>query len=122
MRTALGRPAWISNRIAEYKVKLSRANWEGRKYRGFPGEQVKLQFKKKGAARYATVKTVTTGNARQLTTEVTVTSADSWRWYFCDFAIWVTEWLVSRRRWWARLACAWWSICPPGARPFQPRR
>ncbi|MEV0908894.1 hypothetical protein [Streptomyces hokutonensis] len=80
-------PAWTSNHIAECKVKLSRANWEDRKYRGFPGRQVKFQFRKKGAAHYATVETVTTGNTRQLTTEVTVTSADSWRWHFCDFAI-----------------------------------
>ncbi|MFI6408488.1 hypothetical protein [Streptomyces sp. NPDC050548] len=98
---------WISDHIAEYKVKraaqlttviapekvaknakvtvtgkLSRANWEDRKYHGFPGQQVKLQFRKKGAAHYATVKTVTTGNVGQLTTKVTVTSAGSWRWYF----------------------------------------
>ncbi|XUL93931.1 hypothetical protein ACQ86D_51040 [Streptomyces galilaeus] len=98
---------WISDDIAEYKVKgaaqltmviapekvarnakvtvtgkLSRANWEDRKYHGFPGQQVKLQFRKKGAAHYSTVKTVTTGNIGQLTTKVTVTSAGSWRWYF----------------------------------------
>ncbi|MFJ6893501.1 hypothetical protein [Streptomyces hokutonensis] len=98
---------WISDDIAEYKVKraaqlttviapekvaknakvtvtgkLSRANWEDRKYHGFPGQQVKLQFKKKGAAQYATVKTITTGNVGQLSTKVTVTSAGSWRWYF----------------------------------------
>ncbi|MER7689820.1 hypothetical protein [Streptomyces sp. NPDC097610] len=95
---------WISDHIAEYKVKraaqlttvitpekvakgakatvtgkLSRANWEDRKYHGFPGQQVKLQFRKKGAAHYSTV---TTGNIGQLATKVTVTSAGSWRWYF----------------------------------------
>ncbi|MEU6141693.1 hypothetical protein ABZ848_15150 [Streptomyces sp. NPDC047081] len=98
---------WISDHIAEYKVKraaqlttviapekavkgaqvtvsgkLSRANWEDRKYHGFTGQQVKLQFKKKGAAHYSTVKTVTTGDAGKLTTKVTVTSAGRWRWYF----------------------------------------
>jgi hypothetical protein len=98
---------WISDDIADYKVKratqlttvigpekvaknakvtvtgkLARANWEDRKYHGFPGQQVKLQFRKKGAAHYSTVKTVTTGNIGQLTTKVTVTSAGSWRWYF----------------------------------------
>lgn len=98
---------WISDHIAEYKVKraarlttviapekvaknakvtvtgkLARANWEDRKYHGFPGQQVKLQFRKKGAAHYATVKTVTTGNVGQLSTKVTVTAAGSWRWYF----------------------------------------
>lgn len=98
---------WISDDIAEYKVKraaqlttviapekvakgakvtvtgkLSRANWEDLKYHGFTGQQVKLQFRKKGAAHYNTVKTVTTGDAGKLTTNVTVTSAGSWRWYF----------------------------------------
>ncbi|MGW5059679.1 hypothetical protein ACWEQ2_20590 [Streptomyces sp. NPDC004096] len=98
---------WISDDIAEYKVKraaqlttviapakvakgakvavtgkLSRANWEDLKYHGFTGQQVKLQFRKKGAAHYNTVKTVTTGDAGKLTTHVTVTSAGSWRWYF----------------------------------------
>ncbi|MFF4733901.1 hypothetical protein ACFY3M_53915 [Streptomyces mirabilis] len=98
---------WISDHIAEYKVKraaqlttviapekvakgakvtvtgkLSRANWEDLKYHGFTGQQVKLQFRKKGAAHYNTVKTVTTGDAGKLTTNVTVASAGSWRWYF----------------------------------------
>ncbi len=98
---------WISDHIAEYKVKraaqlttviapekvakgtkvtvtgkLSRANWEDLKYHGFTGQQVKLQFRKKGAAHYTTVKTVATGDAGKLTTKVTVTSAGSWRWYF----------------------------------------
>ncbi|MBW8796285.1 MAG: hypothetical protein JF597_22610 [Streptomyces sp.] len=98
---------WISDDVAEYKVeraaqlttvitparvtkgakvtvtgKLSRANWEDLKYHGFTGQQVKLQFRKKGAAHYSTVKTVTTGDAGKLTTKVTATSAGSWRWYF----------------------------------------
>ncbi|MFK0103944.1 hypothetical protein [Streptomyces sp. NPDC091217] len=98
---------WISDHIAEYKVKraarlttviapekaakgaavtvtgkLSRADWEDRKYHGFPGQQVRLQFRKKGAAQYGTVRTVTTDGAGKLTTRVTVTSAGSWRWYF----------------------------------------
>ncbi|WP_019074213.1 hypothetical protein [Streptomyces hokutonensis] len=70
---------WISD--------LARADREDRKYHGFPGRQVKLQFRKKGAAHFATVKTVTTGDTRQLTTEVTDTAADRWSWYLCDFAI-----------------------------------
>ncbi|MER8010263.1 hypothetical protein [Streptomyces sp. NPDC094149] len=98
---------WISDHIAEYKVKravqlptviapesvakgstvtvtgkLSRANWEDLKYHGFTGQQVRLQFRQKGAAHYSTVKTVTTGDAGKLATKVTVTAAGSWRWYF----------------------------------------
>ncbi|WP_030749608.1 hypothetical protein [Streptomyces sp. NRRL S-31] len=98
---------WISDHIAEYKVKraarlttviapekvakgakatitgkLSRANWEDLKYHGFTGQQVRLQFRQKGAAHYSTVKTVTTGDAGKLTTKVAVTSAGNWRWYF----------------------------------------
>ena len=98
---------WISDDIADYKVKraarlttviapekvakgaavtvtgkLSRANWEDLKYHGFTGQQVRLQFRKNGAAHYSTVRTVTTGDAGKLSTKVTVTSAGSWRWYF----------------------------------------
>lgn len=62
--------------------KLSRANWEDLKYHGFTGQDVKLQFKAAGAARYRTVKTVRTGDAGKLSTKVTATAAGSWRWYF----------------------------------------
>ncbi|MFI1568704.1 hypothetical protein ACH4ZX_37770 [Streptomyces sp. NPDC020490] len=98
---------WISDSIAAYKVKrasklttdaapepvakgakltvtgkLSRANWETLKYQGFAGQDVKLQYRKAGAAHYSTVKTVKTGSSGQLSTKVTVTSAGSWRWFF----------------------------------------
>ncbi|MFF7881225.1 hypothetical protein ACH40F_06870 [Streptomyces sp. NPDC020794] len=98
---------WISDRIAEYKVKrasklttdaspepvakgakltvtgkLSRANWEDLTYHGFTGQQVKLQFRKAGAAHYSTVKTVKSGTHGNLSTKVTATAAGSWRWYF----------------------------------------
>ncbi|MDH6548825.1 hypothetical protein M2160_002915 [Streptomyces sp. SAI-117] len=98
---------WISDHIAEYKVKraaqlttdaapepvakgdrltvkgkLSRANWEDLKYHGYPGQPVRLQFRATGAAHYSTVKTVTTDNLGRLSTKVTATAAGSWRWYF----------------------------------------
>ncbi|WP_330459741.1 hypothetical protein OIB37_24435 [Streptomyces sp. NBC_00820] len=98
---------WISDRIAQFKVKraaklttdatpepvakgarltvtgkLSRANWEDLKYHGFTGQQVRLQYRAAGAAHYQTVKTVTTGDDGKLSTKVTATSAGSWRWYF----------------------------------------
>ncbi|MFJ7965481.1 hypothetical protein [Streptomyces sp. NPDC096324] len=98
---------WIADHIAEFKMKrasqlttdaapepvakgaeltitgkLSRANWEDLKYHGFTGQDVKLQYRKAGAAHYSTVKTVKTGEAGHLSTKVTATSAGSWRWYF----------------------------------------
>ncbi|NUR39568.1 MAG: hypothetical protein HOV73_05740 [Streptomyces sp.] len=98
---------WISDNIAQYKVKrasklttdatpepvakgakltingkLTRANWENLEYHGFTGQDVKLQYRPAGAAHYSTVKTVKTGDAGKLSTKVTVTSAGSWRWYF----------------------------------------
>ncbi|WP_369197849.1 hypothetical protein [Streptomyces djakartensis] len=98
---------WISDHIAEFKMKrasklttdaspepvakgaaltvtgkLSRANWEDLKYHGYTGQNVQLQFKKAGAARYSTVKTVKTDGSGKLGTKVTATSAGTWRWYF----------------------------------------
>ncbi|MCT9077659.1 hypothetical protein [Streptomyces fulvoviolaceus] len=98
---------WISDYIADYKVKrasrlttdatpepvakgakltingkLTRANWENLEYHGFTGQTAKLQFRPAGGAHYSTVKTVTTGTHGKLSTKVTVTSAGSWRWYF----------------------------------------
>ncbi|WP_432043640.1 hypothetical protein [Streptomyces cadmiisoli] len=98
---------WISDHIAEFKMKrasklttdatpepvakgaqltvtgkLSRANWEDLAYHGLAGQDVKLQFKKAGAAHYSTVKTVKTGQAGKLSTKVTAASAGNWRWYF----------------------------------------
>ncbi|MEU6277765.1 hypothetical protein ABZ871_36020 [Streptomyces populi] len=98
---------WIADHIAEFKMKrasqlttnaapepvtkgaaltitgkLSRANWEDRKYHGFAGQDVKLQYKKAGAAHYSIVKAVKSGEAGTLGTKVTATSAGSWRWYF----------------------------------------
>lgn len=98
---------WISDDIADYKVKrasrlttdatpepvakgasltvngkLTRANWENLEYHGFTGQTAKLQFRPAGGAHYSTVKTVTTGTHGKLSTKVTVTSAGSWRWYF----------------------------------------
>ncbi|MEU9476953.1 hypothetical protein [Streptomyces sp. NPDC048191] len=98
---------WIADDIAEFKTKraselttdaspepvakgakltvtgrLTRANREDLQYHGFTGQDVKLQFRADGAAHYATVKTVRTGDAGKLGTKVTATSAGSWFWYF----------------------------------------
>ncbi|MFD5556867.1 calcium-binding protein [Streptomyces sp. NPDC127068] len=54
---------------------LTRANWDTRKYAGFAGQSVKLQFKKKGAEAWTTVKTVS-ADSRGKVEATTKASAD----------------------------------------------
>lgn len=61
---------------------LSRANWDTSKYAGYTQQSVKLQFKKKGAASYTTVKTVKSGSKGVLKTTVKAASDGYWRWSF----------------------------------------
>lgn len=61
---------------------LSRANWDTWKYAGYTQQSVKLQFKKKGAASYTTVKTVKSGSKGALKTTVKAASDGYWRWSF----------------------------------------
>ncbi|MGW1798219.1 hypothetical protein ACWCQN_20055 [Streptomyces sp. NPDC001984] len=63
--------------------KLSRADWETLGgYHGYTGQKVKLQFRKKGATTYATVKTVTTNSTGNLKTTVTAATDGYWRYSF----------------------------------------
>ncbi|MFD4989836.1 calcium-binding protein [Streptomyces sp. NPDC058374] len=64
------------------KGTLSRANWDTWKYAGYTQQSVKLQFKKKGAAAYSTVKTVKSGSKGALKTTVKAASDGYWRWSF----------------------------------------
>ncbi|MEU9333935.1 hypothetical protein AB0D49_12370 [Streptomyces sp. NPDC048290] len=50
--------------------KLSRANWETGKYAGYSSQSVKLQFRKKNATSYTTVKTIKTNSKGELKTTV----------------------------------------------------
>ncbi|MFD8714847.1 calcium-binding protein, partial [Streptomyces anulatus] len=50
--------------------KLTRANWDTKTYKGYTNQPVKLQFKKKGAKSYTTVKTVKTSSTGTLKTTV----------------------------------------------------
>ncbi|AXG54195.1 hypothetical protein SLCG_3040 [Streptomyces lincolnensis] len=50
--------------------KLSRANWETGKYAGYASQPVKLQFRKKNASTYTTVKTIKTNSTGNLSTTV----------------------------------------------------
>ncbi|WP_282701076.1 hypothetical protein [Streptomyces sp. CC219B] len=62
--------------------KLSRADWETGGYRGYSGQSVKLQFRKKGATTYTTVKTVTTSSTGKLTATVKASTDGYWRYAF----------------------------------------
>ncbi|MFJ7061612.1 DUF5707 domain-containing protein [Streptomyces griseobrunneus] len=62
--------------------KLTRANWETKKYAGYTAQPVKLQFKKKGAKSYTTVKTVKTSSTGTLKTTVKAAADGYWRYSF----------------------------------------
>ncbi|WP_435280000.1 calcium-binding protein [Streptomyces sp. 1222.5] len=61
---------------------LSRANWEARKYSGYGGKSVQLQFRKAGASTYTTVKTVTSSSNGALETTMTASVDGCWRFSF----------------------------------------
>ncbi|WP_405657709.1 calcium-binding protein [Streptomyces sp. RK9] len=61
---------------------LTRANWDTKKYAGYTQQPVKLQFKKKGAASYTTVKTVTSGTKGNLKTTVKASADGTFRYVF----------------------------------------
>ncbi|MFF7645536.1 DUF5707 domain-containing protein [Streptomyces canus] len=62
--------------------KLSRANWETRKFAGYSTQPVQLQFRKKDSDTYTTVKTVKTNNKGDLKTTVKATVDGFFRWSF----------------------------------------
>ncbi|MEU5282728.1 calcium-binding protein [Streptomyces sp. CA-278952] len=62
--------------------KLTRANWDTNTYKGYTKQPVKLQFKKKGAKSYTTVKTVKTSSTGTLKTTVKASADGYWRYSF----------------------------------------
>ncbi|MGW6289803.1 calcium-binding protein [Streptomyces sp. NPDC055107] len=62
--------------------KLTRANWDTNTYKGYATQPVKLQFKKKGAKSYTTVKTVKTSSTGTLKTTVKASADGTWRYSF----------------------------------------
>ncbi|MFI0873307.1 calcium-binding protein [Streptomyces parvus] len=62
--------------------KLTRANWDTNTYKGYTNQPVKLQFKKKGATSYTTVKTVTSSSTGTLKTTVKASADGYWRYSF----------------------------------------
>ncbi|GGS04435.1 hypothetical protein GCM10010252_48800 [Streptomyces aureoverticillatus] len=61
---------------------LTRANWDTKKYAGYTQQPVKLQFKKKGAASYSTVKTVKSDSKGNLRTTVKASADGTFRYVF----------------------------------------
>ncbi|MGW3013075.1 calcium-binding protein [Streptomyces sp. NPDC001219] len=61
---------------------LKRANWDTDKYAGYTQQPVQLQFRKKGAAAYSTVKTVRSDSRGNLKTTVKASVDGSWRYAF----------------------------------------
>ncbi|MEU3345609.1 DUF5707 domain-containing protein [Streptomyces sp. NPDC006700] len=62
--------------------KLTRANWESGKYSGYSGQAVKLQFRKKGATTYTTLKTVKSDSTGALKTTAKATVDGYYRFVF----------------------------------------
>ncbi|MFE9678448.1 hypothetical protein ACFYO5_30805 [Streptomyces sp. NPDC006259] len=62
--------------------KLSRANWDSNTYAGYSTQPVKLQFRKKGASAYTTVKTIKTTTTGALRTTVKATVDGYFRFTF----------------------------------------
>lgn len=62
--------------------KVTRANWETRKYAFYGGRQVSLQFKPAGTASYTTVKKVRANGSGDLRTTVKATKTGTWRWVY----------------------------------------
>jgi hypothetical protein len=62
--------------------KLTRANWSTKKYDGYGGRTVSLQFKAKGTDTFKTVKKSTTSSTGALKTTVTASADGSYRWVY----------------------------------------
>ncbi|HEY8986510.1 MAG TPA: calcium-binding protein [Streptomyces sp.] len=64
------------------KSNLSRANWENLKFGGYAGASVQLQYQKKGAKTWTTLKTVKADSKGNLSTTVKATADGSYRYNF----------------------------------------
>nr|WP_202468022.1 hypothetical protein [Streptomyces sp. SID8378] len=62
--------------------KVTRANWETRKYASYGGRHVSLQFKPSGSASYSTVKKVYADGSGNLKTTLKATKTGTWRWVY----------------------------------------
>jgi hypothetical protein len=62
--------------------KVTRANWETRKYASYGGRLASLQFKPTGATSYTTVKKVYANASGNLRTTVRASKTGTWRWAY----------------------------------------
>ncbi|MEU9188558.1 hypothetical protein AB0D14_29295 [Streptomyces sp. NPDC048484] len=62
--------------------KVTRANWETKKYVSYEGRLVSLQFKPTGATSYTTVKKVYANGSGGLKTTVEASKTGTWRWAY----------------------------------------
>ncbi|WP_420719149.1 hypothetical protein [Streptomyces sp. WM6386] len=62
--------------------KISRANWATKKYSGYGGRSVTLQFRATGTDSFVTVKKVTSSGTGALKATVTATTDGTWRWSY----------------------------------------
>ncbi|MFF0780890.1 hypothetical protein [Streptomyces sp. NPDC003720] len=62
--------------------KVTRANWETKKYASYGGRLVNLQFKPAGTASYTTVKKVYANGSGDLRTTVKASKTGTWRWLY----------------------------------------
>ncbi|MER6155137.1 hypothetical protein ABT147_06255 [Streptomyces sp. NPDC001868] len=62
--------------------KLTRANWSTKKYGGYSGRTVSLQYRASDATSFKTVKKVTTSSTGALTTTVTASADGFYRWVY----------------------------------------
>jgi len=65
---------------------LTRADWGTAKFSGYSGQSVQLQFRKKGASAYTTLKTVKTDSRGNLKTTTTATADGTYRFSFAGNA------------------------------------
>ncbi|MEV7738722.1 hypothetical protein AB0O75_42800 [Streptomyces sp. NPDC088921] len=61
---------------------LTRANWATKKYGGYGGRSVSLQFRETGTSSFVTVKKVTSSSTGALKTTVTASKDGTWRWSY----------------------------------------
>ncbi len=62
--------------------RLTRADWATKKYGGYGGRSVSLQFRETGTSSFVTVKKVTTSSTGALKTTVTASKDGTWRWSY----------------------------------------